>query len=94
MTKKAKRIMIDTYNACKHEIKVFGYDGVGFSRMGFSTYDIIYKRTMNEMVSILNEWKKENELNRKFNIISEDEYKLECQIYDMIEKTMANQYIA
>lgn len=94
MTKKAKRIMIDTYNVCKHHIKSFGYDGVGFNRMGFATYDIIYKRTMNEMIDILNSWKHDNEQNRKFGIISEDEYKIECQIYDMIEKTMANQYIA
>lgn len=94
MTKKAKRIMIDTYNVCKHHIKVFGYDGVGFNRMGFATYDIIYKRTMNEMIDILNQWKHDNEQNRKFGIISEEEYKIESQVYDMIEKTMANQYIA
>lgn len=94
MTKKAKRIMIDTYNVCKHNIKVFGYDGIGFSRMGFASDEIVYKRTMNEMREILEGWKKDNERNRRIRIISEEEYKLECEVFDMIEKTMANQYIA
>lgn len=94
MTKKAKRIMIETYLYCKRYVKNFGYDGNGFNKMADSYNELIYQRTMNDMKEILAHWKYDNKKQYQYNIISKEEYELNCMVYDMIEKTMANQYIA
>ena len=95
---KAERIYSKTRYECKQHIEAWGYEtipngkSVGFTTLICDDNERICKRTVNAVNDILSKERKMNELNLKYEIINDEEYRKAEQIMNMIESTIENAY--
>jgi len=98
--KKAERIYKETKYQTQKHIKTWGYDPkVSFHGWHTETLqnpngELIYTRTQNELMKMLKSDEKHLETIRELNIITEEEYILRKQVFDMMEKSVSKEEIS
>ena len=93
---KAERIFKNTRWECKKHIEAWGYEtnpngkSVGFTSLICDDNERICKRTVNAVSAILASERKRNELNLRYDIITEDKFRKTEQILNMVDSTIEN----
>ena len=96
---KAERIYKETRYQTRKYIKTWGYDvKVAFGNWHTETNErpdgeVIYRRTQNELLRMLQSERKELTICKKLNIGTEEELILKEQVLDMMERTAKNAYV-